>query len=52
MTIRYNLTEPVPDHSSLSKIRDRYGLATFQQFFERIVERCIEAGLAWGTAGA
>jgi hypothetical protein len=38
----------VPDHSSLSKIRDRYGLATFQRFFERIVELCIEAGLVWG----
>jgi transposase len=46
--IGYDLTETVPDHSSLSKIRDRYGLATFQQFFERIVERCIEAGLVWG----
>lgn len=46
--IGYDLDEPVPDHSSLSKIRDRYGLETFQQFFERIVELCIEAGLVWG----
>lgn len=46
--IGYDLTEAVPDHSSLCKIRDRYGLATFQQFFERIVELCIEAGLVWG----
>jgi len=46
--IGYDLTEAVPDHSSLSKIRDRYGLATFQQFFERIVELCIQAGLVWG----
>lgn len=46
--IGYDLTEAVPDHSSLSKIRDRYGLGTFQKFFERIVERCIEAGLVWG----
>lgn len=46
--IGYDLDEPVPDHSSLSKIRTRYGLAVFQKFFEKIVERCIEAGLVWG----
>ncbi len=46
--IGYDLTEAVPDHCSLSKIRDRYGLATFQWFFERIVELCNEAGLVWG----
>jgi transposase len=46
--IGYDLDEPVPDHSSLSKIRDRYGLEVFQQFFEQMVERCIEAGLVWG----
>lgn len=44
----YDLDEPVPDHSSLSKIRGRYGLEVFQQFFEQIVELCIEAGLVWG----
>jgi hypothetical protein len=42
------LDEAVPDHSSLSKIRNRYGLEVFQRFFEQIVERCIEAGLVWG----
>jgi transposase len=46
--IGYDLDEPVPDHSSLSKIRDRYGLGVFQLFFEQIVEKCIEAGLVWG----
>jgi transposase len=46
--IGYDLTEAVPDHSSLSKIRERYGLTTFQQFFERIVELCVAAGLVWG----
>ena len=33
--IGYDLREEVPDHSSLSKIRDRYGLPTFHRFFER-----------------
>jgi transposase len=46
--IGYDLDEAVPDHSSLTKIRNRYGLETFQRFFERIVERCIEVGLVWG----
>src|SRR6266545_3965662 len=46
--IGYDLDEPVPDHSSLSKIRSRYGLSVFQQFFEKIVELCLQAGLVWG----
>src|SRR3990170_8251163 len=29
--IGYDLTEAVPDHSSLSKIRDRYSLEVFQR---------------------
>jgi transposase len=44
----YDLDEPLPDHSSLSKIRSRYGVETFQRFFERIVELCMEAGLVEG----
>lgn len=46
--IGYELDELVPDHSSLSKIRERCGLGAFQQFFERIVDLCIKAGLVWG----
>lgn len=46
--IGYDLDEPVPDHSSLSKIRERYGLKVFQQIFEHIVELCIESRLVWG----
>jgi transposase len=46
--IGYDLGEPVPDHSSLSKIRERFGLDVFQRFFEHIVELCIQAGLVWG----
>jgi transposase len=46
--IGYDLYEPVPDHSSLSKIRERFGLETFQKFFEHIVELCVKAGLVWG----
>jgi transposase len=44
----YDLHEPLPDHSSLTRIRERYGLEIFRCFFERIVELCVEAGLVWG----
>jgi hypothetical protein len=38
----------LPDHSSLTRIRERYGLLVFRRFFERIVAECVEAGLVWG----
>ncbi len=44
----YDLGEPLPDHSSLTKIRTRYGLEVFRRFFDAIVEQCQEAGLVWG----
>ena len=44
----YDLTESLPDHSSLSRIRERYGLDIFRRFFEQIVEQCLAAGLVWG----
>ena len=44
----YDLDEALPDHSSLTRIRKRYGLAVFRRFFEAITEQCREAGLVWG----
>jgi len=44
----YDLNESLPDHSSLTRLRERYGLEVFRRFFERIVELCVEAGLVWG----
>ena len=44
----YDLNESLPDHSSLTRIRERYGLEVFRRFFEEIVELCMEAGLVWG----
>jgi len=46
--VGYDLFEPLPDHSSLTRIRDRFGLPVFREFFERIVQLCVEAGLVWG----
>src|SRR5215208_5666595 len=44
----YDLHESLPDHSSLTRIRERFGLEVFRRFFERIVEECFAAGLVWG----
>jgi transposase len=44
----YDLDEPLPDHSSLTRIRERYGLEIFRGFFEKIVQMCVEAGLVRG----
>ncbi len=44
----YGLDEPLPDHSSLTRIRQRLGLPIFQRFFEHVVELCQQAGLVWG----
>lgn len=44
----YDLHEPLPDHSSLSRIRMRYGVHIFRQFFEQVVDWCQQEGLVWG----
>ena len=46
--VGYDLNEPLPDHSSLTRIRERYGVEIFRRFFEKIVEQCQQAGLVWG----
>ncbi len=45
----YGLDEPLPDHSSLTHIRERFGLEVFRRFFDAIVQQCVDAGLVWGT---
>src|SRR5215203_893629 len=44
----YALDEPLPDHSSLTGIRQRLGRSIFERFFERIVDLCQDARLVWG----
>src|SRR3989440_4470749 len=46
--VGYDLGEPLPDHSSLTRIRERYGVDVFRRFFDAIVEQCQQAGLVWG----
>lgn len=44
----YELDESIPDHSTLSKARSRYGKQVFEQFFEHIVKKCEAVGLIQG----
>ena len=42
---RLSLADDVPDHSSLTRIRDRLGEEVFEAVFRRIVEQCQQKGL-------
>ncbi|MDH5763727.1 MAG: transposase [Nitrospinota bacterium] len=44
----YGLDDDLPHHSVLSKARNRWGEAIFQELFERTVRQCVESGLVDG----
>ncbi|MDP9367882.1 MAG: transposase [Chloroflexota bacterium] len=44
----YAVDESLPDHSSLTRIRQRLGVGIFERFLERVVDLCQGAGLVWG----
>lgn len=44
----YRLHDRLPDHSSLTRIRQRWGPERFRRIFERTVRRCVEVGLVTG----
>jgi transposase len=44
----YELDEPIPDHSTLTRIRQRWGEEKFQRIFEKSVKQCIAAGMVAG----
>lgn len=56
--LRYNLAyrwyckleidDFTPDHSSLSRIRDRYEASVFEKFFDKVVDLCKDYGLVKG----
>ncbi len=46
--VGYDLVEPLPDHSSLARIRERYGVEVFRRFFDAIVEQSQQEKLVWG----
>ena len=46
--IGYGLHEDLPDHSSLTRIRQHWGEARFREIFRRTVRACLEAKVAKG----
>ena len=44
----YRLHERLPDHSSLTRIRQRWGEERFKKIFEKTVAQCVKAGLVDG----
>ena len=44
----YRLTETLPNHSSLTRIRQRWGEERFEMIFRKTVQQCLEAGLVRG----
>ena len=44
----YGLQDRLPDHSSLTRIRQRWGAERFRRIFERTVQACVAAGVAKG----
>jgi transposase len=44
----FGLTGGLPDHSSLTRIRQRWGAERFRRIFVRTVEACLVAGIAKG----
>jgi transposase len=44
----YALHERLPEHSSLTRIRQRWGAERFRRIFEKTVEACMAAGLVNG----
>jgi transposase len=41
----YDIDEPIPDHSAISKNLKRFGPELFRELFERTVQQCIHSGL-------
>ena len=45
---RLSINDRVPDHSSLSRIKDRYGEKIFENFFDKVIEVRKETWLVKG----
>jgi len=44
----FGMNDRLPDHSSLTRIRQRWGAERFRRIFQRTVAACIAAGIAKG----
>lgn len=50
--IGYNLDEPLPWHSTLSRTRQLYGEDVFKELFKKVLKMCIEKGMVSGRRQA
>lgn len=50
--IGYDIDEPLPWHSTLSRTRQLYGEEVFQQLFREVLKQCIEKGMVAGRRQA
>jgi transposase len=50
--IGYDLGEPLPWHSTLSRTRGLYGEDVFKQLFKRVLKQCIDKGMVAGKRQA
>jgi transposase len=48
----YDLDEPLPWHSTLSRTRQLFGEAVFLELFRTILKMCVDAGMVWGKTQA
>lgn len=46
--IGYNIDEPLPWHSTLSRTRQLYGEELFKQLFKLVLKQCIDKGMVGG----
>ncbi len=50
--LQYDIDEPLPWHSTISRTRQLYGEKIFQQLFEKVFEKCVESGMVAGHTQA
>lgn len=48
--IGFGINDELPDHSTLSRTRARWGKGVFQKFFLNTVRQCVDAGLVNASA--
>lgn len=50
--IGYDIDEPLPWHSTLSRTRQLYGESLFKQLFKQVLKQCIDKGMVAGRRQA
>jgi transposase len=50
--IRYDIDEPLPWHSTISRTRQLYGEEVFLNLFKRVLSMCVEKGMVRGKRQA